>query len=121
MSRTAALWSDWIDALFRPVIAFFCGLVLGYIAKLAAVTTWWFAGGILVVLVLVALFVVLSDRLFSGGIDAIARKLGAGNGIKPSRTPQKRHWFVSYGWLIGLVLGAVAVFILPPEVLEWFV
>ncbi len=114
-----------IDGVFRLVIGFFVGMALGYTAQLGEETSWWFAGGTLAVL---AIFFFVMFKLF-WSVDQGSRRLldwASGvkypGGIKPAKNPApepKPHWFVRYGWIPALVLGALAVYVLPEEVLAW--
>lgn len=119
MTKQSPIWHDWIDAVFRPVIAFFAGLVLGYLAQLAEVKGWVFAAGFgVVLLVLLGLFL-LVNQLFETTFRRFFEWVGWGGGIKPSKIKHTPHWFVRFGWVLGMILGVAAVFILPEEVLAW--
>lgn len=122
MSTPRAPLDDWINGVFRPVIGFFAGLGLGYTAQLGQMAGWSLAT-VSLALAAVAFGVILATTWFDFGIDWVLRKIGLGDGIKPARevaTPQRAHWIVRFGWIIGLILGLVAAFILPPEVISWF-
>lgn len=122
MSAPAKIWHDWIDAVFRPVIAFFVGVAMGYVAKLAEVSGWWVALGISVIILVGAAFILFIDRVLRNSTDRFfdwTIGLKYPGGIKPAKTKQRAHWFVRYGWIFGLLLGVSAVFFLPAEVLEW--
>ncbi len=122
MTDTAPLREDIIDAVFRPVIAFFVGMALGYTAQLASDTGWPFAIGFTAVLAVLALVSIwLYERLYRIS-DWLFEKTGLGAGLRTQlATPPKRrkHWFVRFGWIIGLTTGVLAVFVLPKEALAW--
>lgn len=117
---------DWIDGLFRFAMGFFAGMVVGYTAQLAEVTSWVFAVATLAV---VTALVVLSFKTYlaiDGAMQRFFDWIGGvkyPGGIKPPKRPApepKPHWFVRFGWLPALVIGSVAVYVLPEEVLAWF-
>ena len=123
MTQRPALLEDWINAIFRPVIGFFSGVFLGYMAQLAAISGWMFALGVAGFCALLVAGLVIVDRATDHGIDAIAQKLGwigyvkhSKSEAKPSKTKHRPHWFVRYGFIIGVLAGAGAVFYLPQEV-----
>lgn len=122
MTKNAPLREDIIDAVFRPVIAFFVGMVLGYTAQLANDTGWPFAIGLTAILAMLALLSIwMYERLYRVS-DWLFEKTGLGAGLRPQLVaPHKRrkHRFVRYGWIAGLVAGVLSVFILPQEILEW--
>lgn len=122
MTETAPLREDIIDAVFRPVIAFFVGLVLGYTAQLASDTGWPFAIGFTAVVAALGLiWIWLYERLHKIS-DWFFEKVGLGMGLRTQlAAPPKRrkHWLVRFGWIIGLIAGVLAVFLLPEEVLKW--
>jgi len=119
MTGQSQIRDDWIDAIFRPAVAFFIGMTLGYVGKLAAISSLWFAAAVLFLGALFFMLILLVDTVFSRAIDTIARWFGAGIGIKPSKTKHEPHWFVRYGWMFGLILGMLAVFYLPQEAMAW--
>ena len=121
MREKNALWDDIIDAVFRPVIAFFSGMFLGYVAQLAEVSNWVVAGAFMLIMILFGSFLTIMDDLFYRWTDSLFDKIGWGSGIKPVRDPVKRrkHWFVRFGWLPFIALGVAAVYVLPEEVLAW--
>ena len=94
-------------------------------AQLAEETTWWFAAGIFIVIAIVmtllVYFVFAMDGAFQRFFDWIGGVKYPG-GIKPAKNPApepKRHWFIRFGWMPALVIGAAAVYVLPEEVLAW--
>lgn len=123
MTRSAPLREDFIDAVFRPVIAFFVGMALGYTAQLAEVTGWAIAMGYAAILALLALVGIwFYDRLHRVS-DWIFEKIGIAPRPREQMVPipkRRKHWFVRYGWVAGLLLGVTAVYVLPEEVLAWF-
>lgn len=122
MKGITPLREDIIDAVFRPVIAFFVGMALGYTAQLASDTGWPFAIGFAAVLAVLALVSIwMYERLYRIS-DWFFEKTGLGAAPRTQlATPPKRckHWFVRFGWIIGLTTGVLAVFVLPKEVLAW--
>ena len=122
MTDTAPLREDIIDAVFRPVMAFFAGMFAAYVTQLAGATSWTVAlifGGICLVLFgLVLVF----DNFMRGAVDGLFERIGWGS-VKHKQLapiPRKRtHWFVRYGWILGLIAGFLAVMVLPEEALAW--
>ena len=122
MTETAPLREDIIEAVFRPVIAFFVGLVFGYTAQMAESTGWPFAIGFTAILGLLAVVSIWLYWRFHKVSDWILEKLGIAPRVKPQlAAPPKRrkHWFVRYGWIAGLVLGFVAATLFPEEIMQW--
>ncbi|WP_333715071.1 hypothetical protein [Yoonia sp.] len=122
MTDTAPLRENIIEAVFRPVIAFLVGIVLGYTVQLAGITGWPIAiayTAILAGLVLASVWLYerlrrVSDWLFE------ATGLGAGLRQQLATPPQRRkHWVVRFGWIVALLIGFVAVTLFPDEVMQW--
>lgn len=122
MTETAPLREDIVDAVFRPVIAFFVGMALGYTVQLASDTGWTFAIGFTAAIGALALVSIWLYWRFHRVSDWVLEKLGVAPRVKPqlAHPPKKqKHWFVRFGWIIGMVAGVLAVFVLPKEVLAW--
>lgn len=119
MTHGSLIKDDWIDAIFRPAVGFFIGLALGYGVQLAQISSWLFALGVLVVLACLFGAVLMFDSAINRIVNVADRWLGGGVGIKPSKTKHIPHWFVRFGWIFALVLGMVAVFVLPEGALAW--
>ena len=123
MSRPMTV-PDWIDLIFKFVIGFFVGVFIAHVAELASIAGWWFAVGLAVVLMLILGAILVMDRWFERGMSSLFDKIGLGGGIKPARNPKppaKRQWFIRFGWMFGLIIGALAVFFLPEGVLDWII
>ena len=113
MSNAVGGVFGWIDGVFRFAVGFFIGMALGYTTQFAAVTSWWFAAGTLVI---VTIFILLMLKTFLA-IDGVVQRFfdWAGGvkypgGIKPPKNPApepKQHWFIRFGWVLAVVLGAV--------------
>jgi hypothetical protein len=122
MTETAPLREDIIEAVFRPVIAFFIGLVLGYTAQLAGTTGWPVAIAYTAILAVLGLASVWLYERLRRVSDWVFEKTGLGAGLKQQlAAPPKRrkHWFVRYGWIAGLVLGFAAATLFPEEIMQW--
>jgi len=122
MSDRPVRIEDWINGTFKPVIGFFLGIALGYLAQLAAVAGVGLALSYGALVSLIFLLVVAASAGLDRVLDTILGKIGWGNGIKPARNPApepKLHWFVRYGWVLGMMLGLLAAFVLPKEMLSW--
>lgn len=108
---------DIINGIFRPVIGFFIGIALAYMFQLAQSAGWIFAVGWAVFLAVLFGAVVVLDRFMDWGFGRLT-----GWGLKKQMRPPKAqtpHWFVRFGWIIGLIAGFAAVFVLPEEALAW--
>lgn len=105
---------DLISGIFRPVIGFFVGLALAYTFQLAQSAGWVFALGWTVCVALLFGLVLVFDR----ALDWVFDKL-TGWGLKKQMRPPKAvtpHWFVRYGWIVGVVIGFCAVMMFPEQV-----
>lgn len=124
MTKKVTIWNDWIDAIFKPVVGFFAGMVIGHTAELASISNWWIALGVLAIISIgITLFFAIErgvDRGIGRFFDwTIGSKYPGG--IKPSDTPHKPHWFVRFGWFPALLLGLAAVLVLPEGALAWLI
>lgn len=109
---------DIINGIARPVIGFFVGMAGAYVVQLAGGVGWPIALGFAAFIALLFGAVILFDRVLEGATD----RLFGGSGIKPARKgveQEKPHWFVRFGWILGLIAGFAAVFVLPEEILAW--
>jgi len=115
----------WVDGLLRFAIGFLVGIALGYTAQLAEVSSWWFAGGTFAVIAIFFFVMFKVAWAMDQGVGRLFDWAGGvkyPGGIKPAKNPApepKPHWFVRFGWMPALVLGAVAVYVLPEGVLAW--
>ncbi len=109
---------DLINGIFRPLIGFFLGMVLAYTFQLANSAGWLFAVGWTAFVGILFGLVLVFDRFLNWGFDRLT-----GLGIKkPKRATgkdEKPHWFVRFGWVLGVIVGFGAVFILPETMLDW--
>lgn len=122
MTETAPLREDIIEAVFRPVIAFFIGLVLGYTTQLAETTGWPFAIGYTAILAILAFASVWLYERLRRVSDWIFEKTGLGAGLRTQLVaPPKRrkHWVVRFGWIAGLIIGFLAAALFPQQVMRW--
>ncbi len=125
MSNAGGSVFDWLDGIFRFAIGFFVGMAVGYTAQLAEVTSWWFAVGTFAVLAVVMTALLYGFFALDGATQRFFDWMGGvkyPGGIKQPKNPApepKRHWFIRFGWMPALAIGAVAVYVLPEEVLAW--
>ncbi len=123
MTDTAPLREDFIDAVVRPVIGFLVGMVLGYTVQLAGVTGWPLALGYTAILGALAVGSLWMYERLRGLSDWFFEKTGIAPRPREQLVPipkRRKHWFVRYGWIMGLAAGMLAVFVLPEEMLAWF-
>lgn len=111
-------FDDTINGITRPVIGFLLGMAAGHLVELAGTTGWWIALGFGAFLAGLFGLVILFDT----AVDRFFDRIGWGTGVMAAKNKAragKSHWFVRFGWVFGLILGFVAVFVLPEEALSW--
>ena len=122
MTESAPLREDIIDAVFRPVIGFFAGIALGYMAQAAEVTGWVVAVSLTAFFAFLAIAAVWLyerlDRLLNWlfevtGLGAAPRKQLA------ARPVRRKHWFARFGWMFGTALGLLLAYLWPETALAW--
>lgn len=113
--------NDIVDAGFRPIIGFFVGFSLGNAIQFAQETSVLIAVIFTSVIALIALGVVFFDRMYWRANNAFFAKIGWDTKTKPARKHAKyrKHWFVRFGWIPCVLLGAVSAFVLPEEIIAW--
>ena len=112
-------FEDWLNAVTRPGIGLLIGVALGYVIQLALSGSVWLAGITSIVCAIIWFGLHFLEKLKIG----VSEWLFGGAGVRPAanrnRSPSY-SWPAKvgrYGQMGGMVLGCLAVSVLPQSML----